>query len=379
MHSRIPLFLAVVLLGGCATTGKVAGKPRPEVLEFDPILVTPGPKEELDLAGMNDEELFALGTNAFGAQDFEKAARCFTRLADTFPQSKHHAEASFNAGLALERLGKFDLALERFKPLMDPAKGTGDALDASFRTAECHYHLDQYAPAIEILTTIAAREDVGTQDRLQAKVHRGICQIEDGQLDEAEKSLRDALNFWSSRREADRLDEYFPGQAQFFLGEIYRLYFERVELDPEQGEDKLGKDLEFKCELLLSAQGHYLRAIRIGDGQWATASGFRIGALYETLYEVMVNAKVPKELDEEQGQIYREELHKKVRILVSKAISTYERTLAAAERIGVDNPFISKTRESLDRLKQILLEAPTETPPDPAATPAVPEKARPAS
>lgn len=363
------LFLAAALapvLAGCATPSASSGK-KPEVLVFDPVLVTPA-KEDQDLARLNDEELFALGTSSFAAEDYDKAARCFTRLVDGFPGSKHRDAAAFNAGLALERQAKFADALERFKPLADPAKGTGDALDASFRTAECYYHLDQYDQAIEILTVIAQREDVPVQDRLQAKVHRGICMLEAGRLDPAEVALRDSLNFWSEKKEAERLDEYFPGQAQFYLGEIYRVFYERVELDPEQGEEKLGKELETKCEMLLSAQGHYLRAIRIGDGQWATASGYRIGALYEDLYDAMVHAKVPPGLDAEQAQIYREELLKKIRVLVTKAMSIYERTLAAAERIGAENPFIAKTRDSLERLKTILLETPDAPAAPPAAT-----------
>ena len=375
MRSRLPRLLclaaaALLLAPSCASTRAARGSaPTAEVLQFDPLVVTAGGKEEMELAGLNDEELFALGTSTFASEDYEKAARCFGRLVDTFPASPHRAQAAFNAGLSLERLSKFAEALERFKPLADPAKGTGDALDAAFRVAECQYHLDQYAPAIEVLAVIAERVDVPAQDRLQAKVHKGICQLEDGQLDAAEVSLRDALNYWADKKDAERLDEYFPGQAQFFLGEIYRVFYERVDLDPEQGEDKLSKDLETKCEMLLSAQGHFLRAIRIGDGQWATAAGFRIGALYESLYDAMLHAKVPPGLDEDQQKIYREELRKKVRVLVTKAMSIYERTLAAAERIGAENPFIAKTRESLDRLKLILLE-PSE---EPAASPAASE------
>jgi tetratricopeptide (TPR) repeat protein len=239
---------------------------------------------------------------------------------------------------------------------MDPAAGTGDALDAAFRVAECHYHLDDYRSAIEVLSVIAARADLRPQDRLQAMVQRGICLVEAGELDGAERQLRDSLSYWTIHKEAERLDEYFPAQAQFFLGEIYRLFFENVELDPDKGEEQLGKDLEYKCQMLLSAQGHYLRAIRIGEGRWATAAGFRVGALYENLYHAMLEAKVPQGFDEEQAQVYREELRKKVRVLVSKAIGIYERTLAAAERIGVDNPFIAQTRQSLERMKQILLE-----------------------
>ena len=354
----ISLGLLSLLAAGCVTTKVVSPTPpvQREVLTFDPVLITPGPTAEVDLASYNEEELFALGTSSYAAEDYDKAARCFGRLADAYPQSSHRRDALYNAGLALEHLKKFDEALERFKPLADPRAGQGDALDASFRLAECHYHLDQYPPAIEILTTISLRDDVPFQSKLEAKVQRGICEIENKDLDTAEKDLREALRWWGEKKDSEKLDEYFPGQAQFFLGEIYRTYFEAVELDPDLGETKLGKALEYKCELLLSAQGHYLRAIRIGDGQWATSAGFRIGALYEQLYDNMLNAKVPKEFNAEQGEVYREELRKKVRVLVTKSMGIYERTLAAAERIGVDNTFVQKTKQSLERMKQILVD-----------------------
>ena len=58
---------------------------------------------------------------------------------------------------------------------------------------------------------------------------------------------------------------HFPAQAQFFLGEIFRVHYESIELDGSKTTDKLAEDLEYKSELLLSSQGHYLRAIRIGS------------------------------------------------------------------------------------------------------------------
>ncbi len=365
---------ALLALGACAT-GRAG---RTEVIKFDPVVITPGSPEERELANLNDDELFALGTSAYAAGDWAKAARCFERLADAYPQSPHFGAATYNAGLSLERTGKYGEALERFRVLADPAKGKGDALDAAFRVAECHYHLDDYPPAIEVLTTLAAREDIPAQDQLQARVHRGICLVENGQLDEAERQLRESLGWWERRNQIERLDEYFPSQAQFFLGEIYRLYFEHVELNPDRGEEKLGEDLEYKCELLLSAQGHYLRSIRIGHGQWATSSGFRIGALYETLYDAMLNARVPADLNEEEAEIYRKELRKRVRVLITKAISIYERTLAAAERIGSETPFVEQTRRSLERMKDILLEEP-ETAEPAAEEPAGGPQAQPAS
>ena len=69
----------------------------------------------------------------------------------------------------------------------------------------------------------------------------------------------------------------------------------------------------------------------------------------------MVNGPAPRELNGEEAEIYRSELRKKIRVLLTKAITVYERTLEAAERIGASNPFVEKTRESLRRMKEQLL------------------------
>lgn len=351
--------MACALLAGCALLrGAPPGAPdreRPYALRFEPEVVVGDPRRDADIERYNEEELVACGTSAFAAAEYDRAARCFTLLADRFPASRHRDASLYNAGLSYERLSQWELAIERFRPLMDLAKGTGDAVDAAFRVAECYYHLDNYPPAVEILDALAARTDLPVDIVLQATTQRGICELEGGQLDRAEKSLRQAMKRYDDEKDKERLDDYFPAQAQFFLGEVYRVHFSAITLDPNAGQDKTAQHLEAKCQLLLSAQGHYLRAIRIGNGQWATAAGFRVGALYEDLYDHLVHAPVPAELDADQAELYRRELRKKVQILVTKAIAVYERTLSAAERIGVDSLFVKRTQEALERMKGILL------------------------
>ena len=53
--------------------------------------------------------------------------------------------------------------------------------------------------------------------------------------------------------------------------------------------------------------------------------------------------------------MYREELRKRVRVLLTKSINAYEATLEAAERIGSQNTFVDKTRKSLEKMKALLL------------------------
>jgi tetratricopeptide (TPR) repeat protein len=355
-------------LVGCRTTGTAVREtpetPRQQV-QFDPVTVT----ADLELAALNDEEVFAGGTSAFAANDFAQAARYFGRLADFHPTSQHRHQALYNAGLAHERLEQWEEAYLRFSELADAEKGTGDTLDAAFRVAETLYHLERFPDAAQVLKTIAERQDLPVGRRLEAQVQQGVCELESGQQETAEKTLRKALATYEALEDKDEVEDYFPAQAHFFIGEIYRQHYDEVKLDPAKGGDALANDLNYKAELLLSAQGNYLRAIRVGNGHWATAAGSQIGALYENLYEHLVNSPAPAELDAEEAQVYREELRKKVRVLLTKSINIYERTLEAAERIGSQSAFVDKTRKSLEKMKALLL-ADTESAPVPEDEPA---------
>ncbi|QSQ23814.1 hypothetical protein JY651_02175 [Pyxidicoccus parkwayensis] len=361
-----------LVVSGCRTTGSAAradgqGTPPKQEIQFDAVTVT----ADLELDKLNDEELFAGGTSAFAANDFKQAARYFGRLADFHPDSQHRRAALYNAGLAHQRLKEWEEAWHRFSELADPAKGTGDALDASFRVAETQYHLERYDEAVELLGVIANRQDLPVNKRLEAQVQQGICQLEAGRSEEAEKTLRKSISTYEGLADKDEVDDYFPAQAHFFIGEIYRLHYDDVKLDPAKGSDKLAEDLNYKAELLLSAQGHYLRSIRVGNGYWATAAGAQIGALYENLYQHMVNSPAPSELDAAEAQVYRQELRKKIRVLLTKSISIYERTLETAERIGSQSAFVDRTRESLAKVKALLL-ADAEGEPDADSHPAPP-------
>jgi len=337
--------LAFVSLVGCAHGRGASQGAGAQELHFDEVVIT----GDLELDKLNDEELFAAGTSFFAAEDYAQAARYFGRICDFHPNSKHRRAALYNAGLALEKLKAWDDAWVRFSVLADPAKGTGDALDASYRVAETLYHSERYSEAIDVLKVIAGRADLPVDRRIEARVQQGVCELENGQTDVAETTFRSVLNTWNE------LPDYFPAQAQFFLGEVFRIHYESIELDGTKSTDKLAEDLEYKSELLLSSQGHYLRTIRIGNGYWATAAGQRIGGLYENMYEHMMNAPAPAELVDSEKEVYRAELRKKIRVLISKAITVYERTLEAAERIGSTSPFVAQTRESLARMKQLLL------------------------
>jgi hypothetical protein len=147
---------------------------------------------------------------------------------------------------------------------------------------------------------------------------------------------------------------------------------------PPPGSDqkeKMAEQLEDKCQRLLSAQSAFIRAIKVGNPGWATAAGYKIGAMYEELYDDMVNLPVPPDLTSEQAQLYISELKSRVNILITKAMLVWERSLDMAHRTGADNEWVQRTETSLQRLRELIANQPVSTSvPDsrPAAAPTPP-------
>ena len=322
---------------------------RPEEVEPSPL--------DRELAGKNDAELFAIGSAAYGAADHRRAAAAFTRVADLFPGSPYEPAALLGAGLAYERVEEWRLALERFRAA-ERRGGGAEAIEAAFRIAECQYHLRELGDARATLDGLAAREALPPAERVRALAQRGIVELEDGKPEDAERSLRGALSTFAAASEHERLDPGYAAQAQYYLGEVYREWLRALPLDPSKGDDAaLQRDLEHKAEMLLSAQGHYLRAIRMGDDRWAVASGFRIGELYDALRSELLDAPLPPALDAERAAAYRGELRRRVRVLAAKAITVYEQTLSLATRAGVEDlRFLSEAQGALERLKAAIAE-----------------------
>ncbi|WP_242394948.1 tetratricopeptide repeat protein [Anaeromyxobacter oryzisoli] len=328
----------------------------PPRITYPPEEVKASPTD-VELEGKNDEELFAIGTAAYGAGEYARAAAAFARLVDRYPSSRHEAAALFDAGLAYQHLEEWRLALERFRALERKYEGP-DALEASFKIADCLYYLHELPEAHARLEEILRREGLDPTLRIRALAQRGVLELEAGKAEEAERSFRLALGAWQGASEEERLDPYYPSLAQYYLGETYRTWFRALPLDPSTGDEaRLRQDLEHKAEMLLSAQGHYLRAIRMGDDRWAVAAGFRIGELYDELRKQLLEAPLPPGLDAEHAAAYRAELRRRVRVLAAKAITAYEQTIARASRTGVDDlRFLADAQASLSRLEAALAE-----------------------
>jgi tetratricopeptide (TPR) repeat protein len=340
-------WVLVVLGGGCAST---------PVYEMEPmhfrVVDTAGVKR---VEALDPEALFEEGNRAFQAERFEEAAEKYGLVVDRFPQSRWHQVATFNSGLALEKAGKCDQAIARFSSFSTEVTGSKDAQDALFRIAACYEQLKQWPSMLEIAQELLRPHfrGINVSDRLAATVVRGRANEGLEELALAERDYRSALDLYQANLEDRGLGKSpYVSVAQFRIGELYRELFASIRFKLPL--ERMARDLEDKSNFFLMAQSAYLRAIRLQHNEWAVVAGFNLGALYETMYEDMLAAEVPDTLTEEEVGIYFEELHAKIRPLLTRAIDIYERNLRLGQRMGKRDAWMQKTEASLARLKDVL-------------------------
>ena len=139
---------------------------------------------------------------------------------------------------------------------------------------------------------ILERKDLNADDKIEAMGRRGFAQFQLKDLDTAERTFQSAIYFFNSIASEERLDtDFYLGLVRYHLGEIPHERFRAIPL--RLPEKQMGIDMEDKARLLLAAQRQYIETIKLGNPQWAAASGYQIGSLYEEFYDAFIHAPDP--------------------------------------------------------------------------------------
>ena len=358
------LALAIAVTSACATSGKTVtpANPTPAVTEYEmepiKIAAVKGP----DGAGSHLEafdatELFEQAGAALSAKRYDDAIRTYDRLQKEFNDPRYQKAALYNTGLALQGKKDWAAAIEKFRALIAQFPDSEDAKDALYQTGASYAEMENWPTSAEIFAQILQRKDLSADDRIEALGRRGFAQFKLRDLETAERTFRSALAYYTQIEKDERLQtDFYLGLCKYHLGQIPHERFRAIPL--RLPEKQMGIDMEDKARLLLSAQRQYIDTIKLGNPQWASASGYQVGSLYEEFYDAFIHAPVPAELlgpaHAEKREVYFEELRKKIRILLEKSVRVHEQNLLMLERLGVDNEWRDKSKLAYAKLQKLL-------------------------
>jgi tetratricopeptide (TPR) repeat protein len=332
---------------------------------MEPLRIQLEADPELGLTDFDAAALFREGLRLQEARECERAVRFYDRLVEEFPESQYLSAALFNAGRCLETLARLEEAAARYRRVTEGLPRSRDWVDCAFRLAETLARLERPADALVELGRLLERAELRASDRIDAGLLMAENHLALGDELLAEQELRAALRLYREHGRAEYLDPGPAARAEYRLAELASRRFASAPL--RLPEEQMRADLEAKARLLLEAQNGYLRAMRHGDPDWATAAGYQVGQLYLGLHQAMAEAPVPEEFGPEEREVYRELLAKRTAVLLRKALRVFELTLQLGERTATDNDWIRAVREELRKVEQqVLGQLEAEPPPPPA-------------
>lgn len=389
--------LAGFLVGcGGASPQVVTGPPaQQEVVDIEEMHITArrGANGEYEFDATDAETLFDQATQLLNAEHCDRAVVLYDRLVREFAASTYVSPSLYNAGLCLDRMHQLEPAAQHFRDLIANVPTSEDVKHAHFMLSNLLIRLEGWEEALTVVEHLLAREDLSSEERVEALARKAQAQFGGGHVEEADRDARTCLAYFHTRTEDDPVrDDFFVAAANFVLAEVIRIRASEIVL-PEADPDTQRAALERRARLLLNAQTEYFNTVRLGNPTWASASGYRIGQMYDEFWQLIVNAPTPPNhtLTGENlalfGREYHRRLREMVRPLLTHAIRYWELTLMMVERSGVHTEWDDHARADLERVRASLLAetpgAPTAPssalPPPNAATTQAPHDAAPAS
>ena len=205
-----------------------------------------------------------------------------------FADSRYASASLYNAGLCLQALGDFAGSATRYGALRERYPNSEDRKDASFQLAEVLVQLERWRRGDGGRRRAArATNELSADERLEAMARRAQALLGLRQYDEAERYARSALSFFRTRPKEDAIkDDFFAAACNYVLAETFRQREQQMAF-PE-GLEPQKQVLLQRAELLLEAQREYFNTISLNNLDnyyWAAASGYRIGHMYDELWQ----------------------------------------------------------------------------------------------
>lgn len=361
-----------VLASACAARAAQPTTPA-KVVEMDTLRIV----AKHDAAGSytfesyDAEDLFQRANAELDAGRCKDAVVLYDRLIAEFPSNRYLSAALYNSGLCLAHDAQHEQALGRFEKLVGDLPASPDVKHASFQAGHINLKLERWDGALSSADALLARDDLDSAERLEAMTTRAQALLGKGNVEEARHQASQALSFYRTHPVEQFPDAFFVSAASFVHAETTRLSGETLAF-PDTNQDEQRAILIKRAQILLDAQREYFDTIRYTDAHWASASGHRIGAMYDKLWHDIMAAPVPSSLSPGAKEVYPQELAKLIKPLLRHAIRYWELTLMMVERTGVRSDWADKTRADLERTRALMLDQPVGTGGLPTPAPASP-------
>ncbi|MCC7539285.1 MAG: tetratricopeptide repeat protein, partial [Deltaproteobacteria bacterium] len=326
-----------------------AGDPEAAAEAYDQLLERYPSSNEAQLGVWSAAQMFE------SLAQLRDAARYYDTYGRRFPQGQHGPDALYNAVLLRVTVGDDEAASDSGQAFLRQFPQHQSVDDVYFLMGRAHEQGERWQQAADLYRQYIDRTR-NTDRKIEAMTRLGQVLMRMSNQRGARETLERAVAL-GRRHSAELRNEgrYHAAHARYLQGEMVLAEYGDVRIAGDIS--GLRQSLQRKSEMLQRAATIYLDVVTFNVAEWATAALYRIGQVYEQFAEAIRNAPVPTELNEEEQNVYREELEGFVIPIEERALEAYEEGYRRAIQLRIYNRWTQRMREALTRLNDSLYPA----------------------
>lgn len=298
-------------------------------------------------------ELFERGKRLLLEEKYAEAARHFELVLQGDPKGRLGPMALMNAGLAHEGAGARDVALERYRALVEKHPTDELVKSALLRIGRVSIAGERWADLGKAAEALLARADVSVSEKIEGLGAKALAMSQLREIEGAERAAEQARTLMEKHHigEVGRVP-HEVAMVFFSLGEVRRIKSEKLVFDPMPA--SFGEAFEARAQGLLDAQSAYTDTMRTTDVFWGTWAGYRVGQLYQQLHHDVMVVKVPDKVKTDKDRaLFEGAMQLRYRILLEKGLKMMEATI----KVNADNIWSSRAREAKAELEREIAKA----------------------
>lgn len=299
--------------------------------------------------------LYAIAGNFHASAVYSQAASSYELYAERYPDTPEAETSLANAAVFRQGLGDDDKAISNYRKWLDQygKKKPKQAASVVLTISKIYMERKQHALAVKELQGFFGRwAKFATDDEvIIAHTRMGLAYQALDQGKNAARSFGLAVKTFNGfpqgrqkalvdGREAAAHARYEQGQA------LYADFLAAKITSPK----KLTEEVLQKVKLMAKAQEVFVTVIDYGHPNWTIAATGRIGQGWQDLADAIRKSPPPKGLNEEELEIYRDELDQKAIQFEDRAVKFYSRCLELAAEYKWFNEFTVQAEHSLAKL-----------------------------
>lgn len=297
--------------------------------------------------------LYKLGYYYEKIADFSNAAKYyeiyFRRLKK---KTKEAGDAIYNAALFREATGDLKGAIANYQVYVKAFPLNKDVVLVQMKIAKIYSEMKDYEKSKAIYKGIISKpKNVLLSDAIEAQYELAMIYKKLGQIPAYEKELQNLLKMAERLKKGDANEKtfYYIAQSRFLLTEpAFKNY---ISIKLQLPESTMKKLLKEKTERLDKLVKEYTAILQMGQGDVGIAALCRIGMIYQDFTKTLLDAPIPKNLDDEAREIYIAELQNMAFPVEEKAIEAYEKSVAKSYELTIYNEYSKLAQERLDGYK----------------------------